>query len=128
MRLGWPGGWSHGDRVLLQSKTAERERNIRVISKHRRSHSVSLQLEFESGGVKVGLACAFFGVLSRFYFRREQTPRFHRFLVSGPVRDARTEHPCVQTSARHDTVSMEKQCADLLPGRGVAPPARSSSG
>ena len=31
----------------------------------------------------------------------------HRFLVSGPVRDARTEHPCVQTSARHNTVSVE---------------------
>ena len=44
----------------------------------------------------------------------------HRFLVSGPVRDARTEHPCDQTSAGHDYRFYGKQCADLLPGRGVA--------
>ena len=44
----------------------------------------------------------------------------HRFLVSGPVRDARTKHPCVQTSAGHDYRFYGKQCADLLPGRGVA--------
>ena len=68
----------------------------------------------------MGLACAFFGVLSRFYFRREQTPRFHRFLASGPVRDARTEHPCVQTSARHEYRFCREQYVHSLPGRGVA--------
>ena len=59
-------------------------------------------------------------MLSRFYFRREQTLRFHRFLASEPVRDARTKHPCISDKCSTWYRFCREQYVHSLPGRGVA--------